>query len=177
MKTILITLAFAASGLLVQAQPEGGAPRPGGPDGPRRPVPPLFAALDADKDGELSADEIANAVTALKALDKNGDGKIGKEELRPPMPPRGEGEGRGDGKGDGKGEARPPRREGALNVSPQSDHGFGGHMNREGGAYFAGPGPVGPPRFEEPRRPEGGPAFQGRWHRGGPGGPLPAHRK
>jgi Ca2+-binding EF-hand superfamily protein len=37
---------------------------------------PLFQALDTDKDGELSAAEIANAPAALKTLDKNKDGKL-----------------------------------------------------------------------------------------------------
>ncbi|NQT15355.1 MAG: hypothetical protein HQ582_21545, partial [Planctomycetes bacterium] len=70
--------------------PEFGA-QPGPPVGPggRGPgrgfVPPLMAALDADKDGEISAKEIENAVKALKKLDKNEDGRLTHEELRPPM--------------------------------------------------------------------------------------------
>jgi hypothetical protein len=95
-------------------------PRPGGPDGdktggpsgdqpPRRPrdndqggpgsqdkthphpVPPIFAALDTNGDGVLSADEIANAPKSLLTLDKNGDGKLTIDELRPPhrQPPGG----------------------------------------------------------------------------------------
>jgi collagen type III alpha len=44
---------------------------------------PLMVALDADEDGEISADEIKNASKALKKLDKNGDGKLDREELRP----------------------------------------------------------------------------------------------
>ena len=49
----------------------------------------IMAVLDADKDGALSADEIANATAALKKLDKNGDGKVGQDELRPPREERG----------------------------------------------------------------------------------------
>jgi Ca2+-binding EF-hand superfamily protein len=41
------------------------------------------AALDADRNGEISADEIANASTALKTLDKNTDGIISEDEVRP----------------------------------------------------------------------------------------------
>lgn len=48
-------------------------------------VSPVIAALDANADGEISAEEIANAAAALKKLDKNNDGKISGDELRPPM--------------------------------------------------------------------------------------------
>jgi len=49
--------------------------------------PPIVAALDANGDGVISAKEIANAATALKALDRNNDGKITREEAvpRPPL--------------------------------------------------------------------------------------------
>ena len=68
------------------AQPEGGPP-PGGP--PHRPFhpDPIRRALDADGDHVISSEEIEKAATALKALDKNGDGKLDREELRPSMPP------------------------------------------------------------------------------------------
>lgn len=49
-------------------------------------MPPLIAALDANHDGVIDADEIANAPAALKKLDKNGDGKLTMDELRPPRP-------------------------------------------------------------------------------------------
>jgi len=44
---------------------------------------PLMLALDTDRDGEISAEEIKNAVAALKKLDRNGDGRLSREELRP----------------------------------------------------------------------------------------------
>jgi hypothetical protein len=80
-------------------------PREGERPGPRdgeRPDPrdfgfrmsPLMIALDADRDGELSAEEISQAVAALKKLDRNEDGVIDREELRP-RPPFGEGRERG----------------------------------------------------------------------------------
>lgn len=60
------------------------------PEGHRPPPPSvLMLALDTNHDGELSADEIANAPAALRALDLNGDGKLDRDELRPPFPPPG----------------------------------------------------------------------------------------
>jgi Ca2+-binding EF-hand superfamily protein len=47
------------------------------------PEPPLMAALDANHDGVIDATEIANAPAALVTLDKNGDGKLTPDELRP----------------------------------------------------------------------------------------------
>ena len=62
--------------------------REGGPqgEGQRPPPPPLIAALDLNHDGVIDADEIAKASESLKKLDKNGDGKLTMEELRPPRP-------------------------------------------------------------------------------------------
>lgn len=49
-----------------------------------------FSLFDANHDGVISADEIRNAADALWRLDKNGDGKLASDELRPngPPPPR-----------------------------------------------------------------------------------------
>lgn len=47
------------------------------------PSNPIMEALDADKNGEISAEELNNAVAALKKLDKDGDGKLSREEVRP----------------------------------------------------------------------------------------------
>ncbi len=49
----------------------------------RPPTNPIVEAIDKDKNGSLSAEEIKNAVAALKTLDKNGDGEISREEMRP----------------------------------------------------------------------------------------------
>jgi hypothetical protein len=72
----LMILALAAGGL--QAQD-------GNPPLDRRPPPILLLkALDGDKDGALSADEIANSSAALLELDKNEDGKLSPREISPP---------------------------------------------------------------------------------------------
>jgi len=62
-------------------------PRPG--DGPpARPFSPVMLALDANGDGALSSQEIANAPASLAALDLNKDGKLTPDELRPLPPAR-----------------------------------------------------------------------------------------
>lgn len=53
---------------------------------PRKPRPPVDVALDADGDETIEASELANAATALRALDANGDGALTRDELRPKRP-------------------------------------------------------------------------------------------
>jgi hypothetical protein len=82
MKKVLASMVFVGLAMAMTAgalaePPEGGAPDgppPGerGPDGPPRPPGPpgafggpIMMALDADKDGTLSAEEIAKAPEAL----------------------------------------------------------------------------------------------------------------
>ena len=81
-----------------QGDPEGGREGrgPGGPGGPGGRPDIVFAALDTNNDGVISADEIKASAESLAKLDKNGDGKITEDEVRPRMPmgrggPRGEG--------------------------------------------------------------------------------------
>ena len=106
-KTAIVLLTLGASAWMATAQ-DGSAPpprgerpprregpgvpgdpgqpgEPGGPgrDGQRLPPPPLMAALDVNHDGVIDEEEIANASKALKKLDKNGDGKLTLDELRP----------------------------------------------------------------------------------------------
>ncbi len=90
---------------------DGGPPprREGGRDGEGRgfgpPPNPVMMALDADGDHVISAAEIKNAAKALLSLDKNKDGKLTQDELRPDgPPPRRDGEGGRDGEG-----RRPPQ--------------------------------------------------------------------
>jgi len=122
------TKSFLAAALAVAAftATAQDADRPTPPEGgarPPRPVPPLMAALDANQDGVLDATEIDNAVAALKALDKNGDGQLTREEIHPKPPGGGRGPGHAGGpggpgrpegrpggrRGEGRGEGRPPR--------------------------------------------------------------------
>lgn len=72
-------------------------PPPGGPRGPggRGPggppgmggmmmrMDPLLKALDKDADSELFEDEVVEAAASLARLDRNGDGRIEGDELRP----------------------------------------------------------------------------------------------
>jgi hypothetical protein len=53
----------------------------------RRPPGPL-ALFDTDRDGRISAAEIAAAPAALRKLDTDGDGQLAGHELHPPRPPR-----------------------------------------------------------------------------------------
>jgi len=54
-----------------------------GRGGFRFPQHPLMTALDADKNGEISSEEMANATAALKKLDGNKDGKLARGEVDP----------------------------------------------------------------------------------------------
>jgi hypothetical protein len=102
----LLLTAGVAVAVTASAQPPEGGPRPAF-------RAPLRGALDANHDMELDADEITKAPEALKSLDKNGDGKIDREELRPPMGPPPRERESGDG---------PPRREpGRRDAGPSGD--------------------------------------------------------
>ena len=50
-------------------------------------APTIVKALDLNQDRFLSADEIDDAPESLLALDKDGDGAISREELKPGKPP------------------------------------------------------------------------------------------
>ncbi|MGO8696521.1 MAG: EF-hand domain-containing protein [Limisphaerales bacterium] len=79
-------------------RPDGSSgPPPVGPDGQKPPMPLIVTALDVNGDGVIDASEIANASAVLLKLDKNGDGKLTRDEYlgpragRPPGPPPGNG--------------------------------------------------------------------------------------
>src|SRR5205823_1008337 len=103
-----IALTIVALGLGLPAMTLNAQDGPRPPRGPRgdgaRPVPPLVAALDANHDGVIDESELAAATAALKTLDKNGDGKITMDEIRPPRPNGGPG---GGPNGAGPRKARP----------------------------------------------------------------------
>jgi len=65
----------------------------------------MFLAIDTDDDGELSPKEIANAAKSLLKLDRNKDGILTEDEVRPPPP--------GGGRRGGPGGPPPPRGGGA----------------------------------------------------------------
>lgn len=113
-KIAISVLTLGVSALMLMAQDNGNRPsgngrpsrgeesgKPGGPG--HRPPPPVIAVLDANHDGVLDMTEIANASKALLTLDKNGDGQLTREELRPPRP-------EGDAGGPpAEGDDRPPQ--------------------------------------------------------------------
>jgi hypothetical protein len=98
MLLLLATMAIGTSTAVLVAQ-EGPPPGENDRHGGKPPVPPIVTALDLNHDGVIDADEIAKASDSLKTLDKNGDGKLTLDELRPPRP---EGFGGGEkGRGEG----------------------------------------------------------------------------
>lgn len=72
----LILAAFALGASLVVARAES----PHASTATTRTVSPVLAALDLDRDGTLSARELAAAPVLLSALDLNADGKISPDE-------------------------------------------------------------------------------------------------
>ncbi len=180
-KILLVASVMAMLGVSVSmsvlAQPPAGEGRPdgpprfegGGPEG-RRPPHPVMDVLDADKDGTLSAEEMNNATAALKTLDKNTDGKLSDDEIRPPRPEGGPGRGgeggpdgppRGDrppgedgppggGRPPGDGEGRPPGRGEAQPGRGEGQPGRGqGPQGRGEGPQGRPMGPPSPERFVE----------------------------
>lgn len=113
MQRFALALAFVAvTGTTYLLAQQAGAP-PGPPPPPRgeqgepgqgRPRSPLMEALDTDKNGTLSADEIKNSAASLAKLDKNGDGQLTQDEIRPPRPEGNNGPGSNNGPGRGQGQ-------------------------------------------------------------------------
>lgn len=98
---------------LDELRPNGRGPgRPAGADaeGARPMRPPFIATLDTNENGKLEAAEIENAAAALKTLDKDADGMLTRDELRP--------EGRGSGHPGGP---NGPRGRGERGFGPRGD--------------------------------------------------------
>jgi hypothetical protein len=100
-KTVtLLAIVIGLSGVSIIAQdaPPPGQPRPpgrergpggaGGAEGGMRMRIPVMAALDTNNDGTIDEKEIEQASKSLKTLDKNSDGKLTPDELRPQRPER-----------------------------------------------------------------------------------------
>jgi hypothetical protein len=84
---------IAAESLLAQTAPtdQGPGPRPRGPGGPGGHggpgrLSPIVRVLDADRDGAISAAEIAGSAAAIRTLDANADGTVSRDEMRPMRP-------------------------------------------------------------------------------------------
>ena len=94
MKIKAITLVALIAGLgvsiIAQDAPPTNRPGrgPGGPGGDAMRRIPVMAALDTNSDGTIDATEIEQSSKSLKTLDKNNDGKLTPEELRPARPDR-----------------------------------------------------------------------------------------
>ena len=94
---VLLSLLPEAAGF---AAPRRQAPA-GAPQVSLMEASPVLRAIDADHDHVITTVELANAPAALRSLDKNGDGKLTRDEAGAPMPARGGGrDGRG-GRGEG----------------------------------------------------------------------------
>jgi len=97
MKIKAITLLALVAGLgavsiIAQDAPPTNRPGrgPGGPGGDAMRRMPLMAALDTNSDGTIDATEIEQSSKSLKTLDKNSDGKLTPDELRPARPAGGQ---------------------------------------------------------------------------------------
>jgi predicted O-methyltransferase YrrM len=101
---------------------------------------PLMIALDTDRDGEISADEIDSAPTVLKKLDRNQDGKLTPDELMPEGGPGFGRQGRGGFGRQGEGGFGPGGRFGGPGMGGRGQGGPG-----RGGFGGPDPGPGGPP--------------------------------
>src|SRR5437016_4292580 len=72
----------------------------------------------------ISAAELANASRALKSLDKNGDGKLTEDEVRPEM-------GRRGGRGDEPGETPAPTADDMVKTLMAFDKNGDGQLTRD----------------------------------------------
>jgi hypothetical protein len=114
--TAAMALSLSALGAIAQSNgstQDGPPPGEGGQGAPprhhRRMPPPMILALDANHDGVISADEIANATASLLTLDANKDGQLTKDEYTPQHPGGQDGPPPGGGQQGGQPQDRPAR--------------------------------------------------------------------
>lgn len=95
-------------------QGQGKGQRPGGQQQGQRgqmPPNPILQAIDLNRDGQLTANEIQQAAASLMKLDRNRDGKLTQDELRPQFGGRGQAQGgQRPGQGNQQGKAGGARR-------------------------------------------------------------------
>jgi Ca2+-binding EF-hand superfamily protein len=100
---LILVFALTAAAALAQDAPDGGRMS-------FVRMSPILNAVDVNQDGTLSAAEIRNAPAQLRKLDKNGDGKLTRDEAGLQMQ-MGRGPGargdRGRGEGEGGGDEPP----------------------------------------------------------------------
>ncbi|MEY3026774.1 MAG: EF-hand domain pair [Planctomycetota bacterium] len=83
---LTVTLATASMAFAEPPTPAPGGPKPGG-EGRQR---PKFEDLDKNKDGFITEDEVSTEQwERLKRRDKDGDGKVSKDEFGQGGRPRG----------------------------------------------------------------------------------------
>ena len=158
-KWVLICLMTSGTIWAVAQPPSGGPPM--GPGG--FPINPLIEALDLDKDGKISAEELKQASESLKKLDKNKDGELTREEMMPKGMRPGTGKGGFEGKKgfgkkgppDGKGEPQ-DNKGGPGEGKGRPGEGKGGPSEGKGGPGEGKGGPGARPPLEKPD-PEGSP--------------------
>jgi len=97
----MFALAITGASLALIAPPEPPAPGGGGPGGGER-KRPKFEDLDKNKDGFITEDEVTKEQwERMKKRDKDGDGKVSKDEF-------GQGGRRGGPRPGGPGPGTPP---------------------------------------------------------------------
>ena len=109
-------------------------------------APPWLAIFDTDSDGEISADEIKNATASLLELDRNRDGRLTGEELRPSGGLGGQGRLSGGGPGGGQQMQGQQGQRGGPGGGGQGSGNTGGF----GGRGQGGSGPSGGRRGGDP---------------------------
>jgi hypothetical protein len=128
--------------------PGGGGPGGGGPGGRQLPPHPIMTTLDTDGDRSLSAKEIEEAPITLLKLDRNKDGVLTPDEIRPTNPQGGRGmPGPGGPGGPGFGPGGP---EGGPPDGPLGGFGPGGPADGPPGGFGRGGPQGGGPRPQLP---------------------------